>query len=423
MPINTQQLRTALQTAATNLQTGWNDRTGEAKVENLNLKNLYLSKTGELHVSDKGWARMWNSLLGRKTGEAALRQGMADLGINRPVINRALQHVTEFKDARTGWEAVRGAEDRMGIFLKPGARLESKAGAEPSRNLEGVITAAATGLRREMREKIEAKFQSLEQQIQTAWGNLPLKDIMADPAITDQLTETGEDLLEARLAFAEETGAEMEKLGEPSTTIDAFRDEIISRLGGIDDLSRMNQAAGRTSEGMDRALGSDWEAAEKSQPLMARVYELAPPPGQGLSPILYLDCVAKPFVDKMAHHFGHAEMEKVINEILPKISDLAVHARSSDRSAIMAATFPAIDKALTDGMSPAQQIKYYALSVFGHSSLKDFQQAGKLPKDDEFSLRDLEIMKKVSANSLAAGQFQPLPADGLAVFLQLKTEA
>lgn len=46
MQINTQQLRTALRTAADNLTTGQDNRPGDAKVANLALKNVDISSKG-----------------------------------------------------------------------------------------------------------------------------------------------------------------------------------------------------------------------------------------------------------------------------------------------------------------------------------------------------------------------------------------
>lgn len=100
MQINTQQLRTALRTAADNLTTGQENRPGDAKVANLALKNVDISSKGEVHVSKGGWNRMWAGLVGRPTGEAALRQAMTGKdvnGFNIPlqVADRALQTIAK----------------------------------------------------------------------------------------------------------------------------------------------------------------------------------------------------------------------------------------------------------------------------------------------------------------------------------------
>lgn len=136
MPINTQQLRTALQTAATNLQTGWNDRTGEAKVENLNLKRVYLGSDEKLHVSNHGWSSGWARWRGRATGEAALRAGLQQAKIPAGVIDRALKGVTTFQQKHAAWEATRHTEIKLATV---GVEANVTAGPEPSRDLEGII--------------------------------------------------------------------------------------------------------------------------------------------------------------------------------------------------------------------------------------------------------------------------------------------
>ena len=145
MPINTQQLRTALQTAATNLQTGWNDRTGEAKVENLNLKRVYLGSDEKLHVSNHGWSSGWARWRGRATGEAALRAGLQQAKIPAGVIDRALKGVTTFQQKHADWQAARHTEIQLATV---GVEANVTAGPEPSRDLEGIIG--------------EARFQELQ---------------------------------------------------------------------------------------------------------------------------------------------------------------------------------------------------------------------------------------------------------------------
>ena len=136
MPINTQQLHKALETAATNLQFGWNDRTGDAKVENLKLKNVYIGSDQKLHVSNHGASRMWAQLRGRPTGEAALRTGMQQAGIPAGVIHRAMQGLTAFQQKHAGWEATRLAEIQLAMG---GREANFTAGPEPSRDLEGIV--------------------------------------------------------------------------------------------------------------------------------------------------------------------------------------------------------------------------------------------------------------------------------------------
>ena len=141
MPINTQQLHKALQTAAANLQTGWNDRTGEAKVEHLSLKNVYIGSDQKLHVSNHGATRMWAQLRGRPTGEAALRAGMQQAGIPAGVIHRAMQGITAFQQKHAGWEATRDTEIHLATL---GVEANVTAGPEPSRDLESIVRQADT---------------------------------------------------------------------------------------------------------------------------------------------------------------------------------------------------------------------------------------------------------------------------------------
>lgn len=153
MQINTQQLRTALQTAANTISTGHEQPTGGVKVENLNLKNVYIGSKGEVHVSDKGWSRMWAGLMGRKTGSEALAAGMKQHGIPEKVIERAMSDITRHQGAHSEWvqkhdplaKAMQHQlETGMGRNAQLQTRLDAGKSQEPSLNLENLIKDAHT---------------------------------------------------------------------------------------------------------------------------------------------------------------------------------------------------------------------------------------------------------------------------------------
>ena len=105
---STFQLQVALNNSATSRIPGLQYIPGQQykaqlNLENLNLKNVYLSRDGDIHVSKGGFSRMWAGLLGRKTGEAALRESMADRFKFSPhVIERAMTKINAFKPGQLG---------------------------------------------------------------------------------------------------------------------------------------------------------------------------------------------------------------------------------------------------------------------------------------------------------------------------------
>ncbi|MFM9090166.1 MAG: hypothetical protein ACKOUK_00275 [Verrucomicrobiota bacterium] len=97
-------------------------------LETLNLRNVYLSSKGDIHVSNNGWSRMWAGLLGRKTGEAALRGVMSErLNFSREAIDRAMTKITGFKAG----QSTTTLEEVIHQAKKPQAEAT---GAQPSKN-------------------------------------------------------------------------------------------------------------------------------------------------------------------------------------------------------------------------------------------------------------------------------------------------
>ena len=100
---NSSQLQAALNNSASSSIPGQASVPGKEykaglNLETLNLRNVYLSSKGDIHVSNNGWSRMWAGLLGRRTGEAALRGIMSErLNFSPQVIDRALTKITGFK--------------------------------------------------------------------------------------------------------------------------------------------------------------------------------------------------------------------------------------------------------------------------------------------------------------------------------------
>lgn len=100
---NSSQLQAALNHSASSSIPGQASVPGKEykaglNLETLNLRNVYLSGKGDIHVSKGGFSRMWAGLLGRKTGEAALRESMSErFKFSPQVIERAMTKITGFK--------------------------------------------------------------------------------------------------------------------------------------------------------------------------------------------------------------------------------------------------------------------------------------------------------------------------------------
>lgn len=93
-PIDTSQLRTALDTAANVAQgqPGHNEN-NDVRLNDLNVRNIYLGKNGDIHVSKSSFSRLVAQLLNRKTGLDALKQGMLDRGLTESVADKALAKI------------------------------------------------------------------------------------------------------------------------------------------------------------------------------------------------------------------------------------------------------------------------------------------------------------------------------------------
>ena len=136
MPITTTQLRAALQPATPQIDHQKNAQSsGGTKLENLNLEHVYIGSKGQVHVSKSGWSAMWAGMMGRATGDAALKEGMEKLGIKPAVIKSAMEGIHAFKELRAGWEK------QFRKFGIPEADWQKL----PSRNLEAVIHNANEG--------------------------------------------------------------------------------------------------------------------------------------------------------------------------------------------------------------------------------------------------------------------------------------
>jgi len=125
---NSFQLQAALNNSATSRSPGLQYIPGQQykarlNLENLNLKNVYLSRDGDIHVSKGGFSRMWAGLLGRKTGEAALRESMADrFKFSPQVIERAMTKINAFKAGQsttTLEEVIHQAKDTKAELIHP----------------------------------------------------------------------------------------------------------------------------------------------------------------------------------------------------------------------------------------------------------------------------------------------------------------
>lgn len=225
MQINTQQLRAALQTASDNIVNHQQNRTGDAKVENLNLRNVYISSKGEVHVSKDGWSRMWAGLMGRNTGEAALRQAMTGTGANgykipERVADRALQNITKFQEHHSKWSADHRALERSLTTLKDGgfarlaggleeqkAKINQSKAQEPSRNLEGVVGHAAKEIRQDEKK---AALESAAQ-LGTAKADAFARSVADAPGSLEQLKSTlgGAGIMLGRVPKGSEEEAEL----------------------------------------------------------------------------------------------------------------------------------------------------------------------------------------------------------------------
>lgn len=148
MQINTQQLRQALHAAAGNVDSGQKQRASDAKVANLELKNVYISRKGEVHVSKSGFNRLWADLMGRKTGENALKQAMVGLRISEKVAAKALNNILENQKAHQQWSsglsAFRNQQEGplKGDYIK--SRIEQHKANEPSLSFQKAFEDAAS---------------------------------------------------------------------------------------------------------------------------------------------------------------------------------------------------------------------------------------------------------------------------------------
>ena len=130
---NSSQLQAALNNSASSSIPGQASVPGKEyksslNLETLNLRNVYLSSKGEIHVSNNGWSRMWAGLLGRKTGEAALRGIMSErLNLSPQVIDRAMTKISGFKAG----QSTTTLEEVIHQAKNPQAEAT---GAQPSQN-------------------------------------------------------------------------------------------------------------------------------------------------------------------------------------------------------------------------------------------------------------------------------------------------
>jgi hypothetical protein len=140
---NSSQLQAALNHSASSSIPGQASVPGKEykaslNLETLNLRNVYLSGKGDIHVSKGGFSRMWAGLLGRKTGEAALRQSMSErFNFSPQVIERAMTKITGF---RAG-QSTTTLEEVIHQAKKPQAEAT---GAQPSKNPVDLIRDAHT---------------------------------------------------------------------------------------------------------------------------------------------------------------------------------------------------------------------------------------------------------------------------------------
>jgi hypothetical protein len=130
---NSSQLQAALNNSASSSIPGQASVPGKEykaglNLETLNLRNVYLSGKGDIHVSKGGFSRMWAGLLGRKTGEAALRESMSErFKFSPQVIERAMTKITGFKAG----PSTTTLEEVIHQAKKPQAEAT---GAQPSKN-------------------------------------------------------------------------------------------------------------------------------------------------------------------------------------------------------------------------------------------------------------------------------------------------
>lgn len=148
MQINTQQLRQALHAAAGNVDSGQKQRASDAKVANLELKNVYISRKGEVHVSKSGFNRVWAKMTGRSTGEDALKKAIGGLRISEKVAAKALNNILENQKAHQKWSSelstFRNQQEGLakGDYIK--SLIEQHKANEPSLSFQKAFEDAAS---------------------------------------------------------------------------------------------------------------------------------------------------------------------------------------------------------------------------------------------------------------------------------------
>jgi hypothetical protein len=144
MPITTNNLQATLSNIA-EFQRGQHKHAGpDLKLENSNIKNLYMGKDGQVHVSNSGFMRWVANLGGRKTGMDALRQGMEGKGIKPAVVDKAMQKITDFQARHAQWTNDNPLKDVIQRGIHEHLVAQGKREAEPSLSLGQAVLAAHT---------------------------------------------------------------------------------------------------------------------------------------------------------------------------------------------------------------------------------------------------------------------------------------
>lgn len=382
--------------------------------QNLNLRNVYVGRDGQAHVSKSGFTRWIAELSGRRTGGAAFVTGMMNAGIREAVATRAMQKISD------------------------SAPLETLVGVSHQAAKEEAILRAFEGL-----DRRDNEFKaSLNQE------GVGSEMILGDSEECDEFRRGFEDQNYHLEQFTKQTLDELKNKGCDTSEILKFQKEAqtlrdkmlplvtlryvdITINNGINAFTTSMNAERRNDPRYDllnypgepppeiRSELNEMDEAERKKTAEIAAPVAAHAPKDVFSAACYLMGPVQDFYSKVQG--STSDSEKVIalaNEILPKFSEAIAKAPDPADSLMLARMSLEIDVLLTDGMDTKGKFEYYTRNIFT-DSVQSLQETGDLPTADKASEKEVEALMTVLQKKAEEGTRQLNFSDDLKAYRSL----